>query len=113
MKNQKGFSLVEGLLILVIVGLLGGTGWYVWNARTKTTDTLNNTDKASSSVSKYPKKEVQNSSAATKDPTSDWTAYSNKEGSFSLKHPKSWIEASNPQFCTPGLLLLGSDSKSV
>ena len=30
--NQKGFSAVEGLLILVIVGLMGLVGWFVYNS---------------------------------------------------------------------------------
>src|SRR6266508_4495250 len=29
MRNQKGFSIFEALLILVIVGLVGLAGWYV------------------------------------------------------------------------------------
>ena len=41
-KNQKGFSLIEGLLILVIVGLLGGVGWYVWQSSEKTKQSLEN-----------------------------------------------------------------------
>lgn len=32
-KNQKGFGILEGLLIIVIIGLLGGLGWYVWSNR--------------------------------------------------------------------------------
>ena len=55
MKNVKGFSVVEGLLILVIVGLLGFTGWYVWKTHDKTTDTLNNVDRASNSSPNYSK----------------------------------------------------------
>jgi type II secretory pathway pseudopilin PulG len=44
MRNkQKGFSLVEGLLIFVIVGVLVGTGWYVWQSNKKTDKTLNDT----------------------------------------------------------------------
>ena len=34
--NQKGFSVVELLIILVVVGLIGGVGWYVWQSRHKT-----------------------------------------------------------------------------
>lgn len=41
MRNSKGFTLIEALLILVIVGLLGGTGWYVWSARSSTDKSLN------------------------------------------------------------------------
>lgn len=32
-KNQKGFSAVEALLVLVIIGLLGLVGWYVYSNR--------------------------------------------------------------------------------
>lgn len=31
MKNQKGFTLVEGLLIIVILFAVGFAGWFVWN----------------------------------------------------------------------------------
>lgn len=40
-KNQKGFSVVEGLLIIVIAGLVAGVGWYVWQARKDNTTTAN------------------------------------------------------------------------
>ncbi len=49
MKNQRGFSAVEGLLILVIVGLIGFTGWYVWQAKSNTEKTLNQASSTSSS----------------------------------------------------------------
>jgi nicotinamide riboside transporter PnuC len=29
--KQNGFSVVETILVLVIVGLLGFIGWYVWH----------------------------------------------------------------------------------
>ncbi|HEX5798371.1 MAG TPA: hypothetical protein VFX79_03365 [Candidatus Saccharimonadales bacterium] len=32
MKNQKGFGAIEALLILVIIGIIGGVGYYVYNA---------------------------------------------------------------------------------
>ncbi len=38
--NSKGFSAVEVLIIVVIVGVLGGVGWYVWNNKQKN-DKLN------------------------------------------------------------------------
>ncbi len=37
--NQKGFSVVDLLIILVVVGLIGGAGWYVWQSSLKKTDT--------------------------------------------------------------------------
>lgn len=30
-RNQKGFSVVEVLLVLIVVGLIGGIGWYVYS----------------------------------------------------------------------------------
>lgn len=33
--NNKGFGVVEGLLVLVIIGIVGGTGYYVFNANKK------------------------------------------------------------------------------
>jgi hypothetical protein len=31
--NQTGFSAVEAFLILIIIAIVGGTGWYVWHAK--------------------------------------------------------------------------------
>ncbi len=36
-KNEHGFSYIEIVLVLVVVGVIGATGWYVWNIK-KTTD---------------------------------------------------------------------------
>lgn len=38
--NQKGFTAIEGLLIFVIIGIIGGTGYYVYHANQKVGDTL-------------------------------------------------------------------------
>lgn len=32
-KQQLGFTAIEGILILVIVGIVGFTGWYVWHGQ--------------------------------------------------------------------------------
>jgi prepilin-type N-terminal cleavage/methylation domain-containing protein len=36
-KNQKGFSLVEILLVIVVIGLIGGIGWYAYSAHSNKT----------------------------------------------------------------------------
>lgn len=41
-KNQKVFGIVEGLLILVIVGLVGFVGWYVWSKSNSSTNSWPN-----------------------------------------------------------------------
>lgn len=107
MKNNRGFTVVEGLLILVIVGMLGYVGWYVWNTNNKTLDTLADTDAANSSVAIK--------STAQKDPTADWVKYSSKAGQFSLKYPASWVKAFPVESCETddSLLLLGANNSSV
>jgi hypothetical protein len=50
-KNQKGFSAVEGLLVLVIIGLVVFIGWYVWHSKNATDKTLSSANKASTSSS--------------------------------------------------------------
>jgi uncharacterized protein (UPF0333 family) len=48
--NQKGFSAVEGLLILIIILLVGFIGYYVWHTQKttdKTIDTASNATKSS------------------------------------------------------------------
>lgn len=42
-KNQRGFSTIETVLIVVIVGVIGGVGWFVYNSQKKTSQTLDKT----------------------------------------------------------------------
>jgi prepilin-type N-terminal cleavage/methylation domain-containing protein len=63
--NQKGFSVVEILIVLAVVGLIGGAGWYVWHSRaskdtssttspsTSTTTKPNTVESTPSNLSKY------------------------------------------------------------
>jgi hypothetical protein len=39
-KSQSGFGGVEALLFLVIIGIIGFTGWYVWNSKANTDKNL-------------------------------------------------------------------------
>lgn len=45
--NAKGFSAVEGLLLLVVAAILGFTGWFVWHS-VKNADKLNSQSVADS-----------------------------------------------------------------
>jgi type II secretory pathway pseudopilin PulG len=63
-KQQLGFSVVEGLLITIIIGILGGVGWYVWQRQKQVDTTYLQT--ANSSVS--PK--TKNKGVATNQATS-------------------------------------------
>ncbi len=118
-KNQRGFSVVEALIILIIVTLLGGIGFYVWNSKKSSS----NTSSSSSSVAKVASyeecvasslntvnKDAFPQTCTTKDgtiftnssPATDWKEYVSKEGKYTLKHPASWRADTCPN-------LLGKD----
>jgi uncharacterized protein HemX len=54
--EQAGFSPVEGLLILVIVAILGGAGWYVYDANKKANNSYDSASKSSNATPKAAKK---------------------------------------------------------
>lgn len=57
--GQKGFAAIEAVLVLVVVAILAGTGYYVYHANKKTDATLNAASKASqSSPAKTTKKKA-------------------------------------------------------
>lgn len=86
MKSQKGFALLESLLIIVILAILGFTGWYVWHAK-------QNTDKIASQNNT-----VRTETAVTpKNTLSSWKTYSSTAISgLSFKYPGDWKLTKNP-----------------
>jgi hypothetical protein len=82
-KNQNGFSAVEGLLFLVIIGIVIGTGWYVWRTKNSAENSLNNAN--SSSVQKFAKASTPSSQLPE-----DWIEYKNDELGFRFGYPKTW-----------------------
>jgi hypothetical protein len=102
MANQKGFTLVEGLLVVIAVSLLGFTGYYVYNANQKKDDTKQVAAPTSS----------QNTTE-TKDPTEGWKSFESMEGKYSLKYPASWMIPGNLSDCAPGMLLLGTSEDTL
>jgi hypothetical protein len=90
-KNQHGFSAVEALLILVIVGLIGFVGWYVLNTQKKTSDILK---PVSNSTLKHKAKTTEqasfipNESGAYK----DWKTYrSLLDSGLTFRYPSDWV----------------------
>ncbi|HEV2120223.1 MAG TPA: hypothetical protein VGS11_09005, partial [Candidatus Bathyarchaeia archaeon] len=80
---QEGFSAVEALPLVILVALIGVSGWFVYNNHRKTTTTK------SSSVSNIQSSNQSNTYAGWK--TYSWTA----EG-LTFKYPSSWVTI-NPQ----------------
>jgi len=76
-KNQKGFGVVEVLIVLVVVSLIGGAGWYVWKAKNKSTPTQDNAQS-----------QEQSNSEADPYAGASWNTYDN--GTVSLQYPSNW-----------------------
>jgi hypothetical protein len=49
-KNQQGFAVLESLLILVIIAIIGGIGWYAIHTKHQTDKILSQADKISQST---------------------------------------------------------------
>src|SRR3989344_5613351 len=68
-KDQKGFSAVEGLLIIVVVSIIGFVGWYVVNKHKAAV----NTTQATQTIS-----------------TAGWKTYKNDTLKFTVHYPSSY-----------------------
>ena len=53
--NQKGFTVIEGLLVFVIVAIIGGTGYYVYHSNKQADKNLKN----ASSSAEFAKKKKE------------------------------------------------------
>ena len=109
LQNQRGFSAIELILILLALAIMGGAGFLIYKHGHKkpaaTPAATTTTTKAAPVAAPAP--------APTPDPTAAWTAYSSAPGSFSLRYPTTWVTAANATLCTDGLLLLGPTTTTV
>jgi len=87
-KKQSGFSAVEGLLILIILGLVSFTGWYVWHSKQSTDKTYTNAAKSALLTS--------TSAPVKADPYKGWKTYQNADKSLTIKYPGDWFIREDP-----------------
>lgn len=100
--GQKGFGAFGVLLVIIFLAGAGYGGYYVYLANKQADAKLNGT-----AIKPVPR------DSGLRRATADWTSYSSTEGLFSLKYPKTWVRAANPELCSPGILLLGPNENSV
>jgi type II secretory pathway pseudopilin PulG len=93
-RNQKGFTAVEALLIMIIVAMLGGVGWYVWHSQRTANKNL---DDASNTVTQPTSVTKTHSKSENCDPTMPSYSfikyqyiYYSKYGCYSIKLPSDW-----------------------
>jgi len=88
MKNhQHGFGIVEVIILLVILGLVGLSGWFVWQkqhpdnpVKSASHSTVSNTPPAKDNSYKVPE---------------GYISYENKELGFKFAYPAAWGNAEN------------------
>jgi hypothetical protein len=80
-KNHKGFSAIPLLLIIVLIGIIGGTGWYVYNSNKKTNELLNSADKLN----------TPNKPKSTSTSSKPLKEYKSEDYKFSFQYPSNWI----------------------
>jgi type II secretory pathway pseudopilin PulG len=87
-KNQHGFSVVEGLVVLVIIGLVGLAGWYVWDKNKSDTNSA-----ASSTITTDTSQEKFDNVKAGYKEFNDST--------ISIQYPEKWtqfLDSDDPNF---------------
>ena len=82
--DQKGFGIVQTLLLVIIIGLIGGTGYYVYNAQKDTNKSLDNANQTLEQLSK------KNSSDEVKDAQEQWTEFNFNQQDVSFRIPDGW-----------------------
>ena len=82
-KNEKGFSAVEALIILVIVVLIGGVGYLIYKNHHKAAAPLAVT--------------VTKTTTTKPAPAVTWKTYSNQQAGFTFQYPASWVNVATPE----------------
>ncbi len=83
--NQKGFGIVEVLLVILLIGLVGGIGYYVYNQAQKNDETSQPSGDTSGKIEK--KAETV---PVVKDETTNWLLYESPGGEFKIKLADGW-----------------------
>lgn len=102
--SQKGFAALEGILILIIIAIIGGTGYYVWHAKDQADETLAETSNSSASPSSKTSAPVK-----TEDDTADWYKYQSPDDIYSIRLADGW-QLTRP---SSGVTLLGWSNAGI
>ena len=111
--NEKGFTAVEGLLIVLILVVIGAVGYMVYHNDHKT-KTVNTANTPSSKAATTAKTTTTTTKTTTQtNPTAGWATYTSTLGGFSFKYPTKGWTLDGFQGYTPvsGSLMNGSETQ--
>lgn len=80
--SQKGFSIVEILIVILVIGLLGTAGWFVYAHQKSKTSEISNTQTDTTH-----RKEVTQKVVTI---PSDWQWFMGKDSTTKFAYPRSW-----------------------
>ena len=103
--NQKGFSVVEILIVIVVVGLLGAVGWLVYDRQKSKSNDKTTTQTTQQEQKQEPTKQETKAELATIKTTSG----------FSLSYPKLWsiVAYQKDESASPGGQVDANDPKAI
>ena len=88
--NQNGFTIIEGLLVVIAMTLIGFTGFYVYNAN-------KNTNNDSSQSSEPTKKETIKKEEHPKDESLGWKEIISSKKALKMRVPDGWNLNNDPE----------------
>jgi Tfp pilus assembly protein PilV len=90
-KNSLGFSAVEVLLVLVVIGILGFTGWFVYQSRQ--TANKDYTTQSSAQTPTAKKSTITPANDAKTKAMATWSDFSNTTVGLKFRYPSDWGQA--------------------
>lgn len=91
-KNQLGFNVVEGVIIVLVIAIVGFIGWRLYSQPSNKT---NDATSISQNTSQTPKPTISSPSSGTAAPINPyigWKAYCSTMGGLCLQYPTDWQE---------------------
>lgn len=85
-KDQKGFSVIEILIVVVILGLIGAAAWLVYDRQKNSASS----DSGQSTQQSQTAQQETTKSDQTVDETANWTKVTSGKSSFTIKLPDGW-----------------------
>jgi len=95
LKNQKGFGLTAVLLIILVMGIIGGVGFSVYNKQSKTNNAKQGLNVTGSNLQSKTDTSNLVNDEKNKDVYAGWKEFTSKQRSISFKYPADWVLTAN------------------